>query len=65
MSFRLLNKDEIIIGNVVHIKGSDGKLHPLTIVLDDNYYDEDSQLAETEVYKYQQTGELFIPDIEK
>ena len=65
MSFRLLNKDEIIIGNVVHIKGSDGKLYPLTIVLDANYYDEDNQLAETEAYHYQQKDELFIPDIEK
>lgn len=57
---RLLNKNEIIINQLIYIKGSDDKLYPLTIVDDCDYKNEDTQLSLTESYYYQEKNELFI-----
>lgn len=59
---RLLKKDEIKIGKKVYIKGDDGRGYLLTIVSDDFYRDEDTELAETEAYYYQEKGELYVSE---
>jgi hypothetical protein len=59
---RLLKKDEIKIGKKVYIKGDDGKGYLLTIVSDDFYRDEDTELAETEARYYQEKGELYVTE---
>jgi len=57
---RLLRNDEIIRGKKVYIKGDDGMGYLLTIVSNDFYRDEDTELAETEAYYYQERGELYV-----
>ena len=57
---RLLRKDEIKRGKKVYIKGDDGRGYLLTIVSDDFYRDEDTELAETEAHYYQEKGELYV-----
>lgn len=59
---RLLGKDEIKRGKKVYIKGSDGRGYLLTIVSDDFYRDEDTELSETEAYYYQEKGELYVAE---
>lgn len=58
----LLKKEEIKIGKLVYIVGDDKSLYPLTIVNDDNYRDEETELAETEAIYYQEKNELYIPE---
>ena len=57
---RRLRKDEIKRGKKVYIKGDDGRGYLLTIVSDDFYRDEDTELAETEAHYYQDKGELYV-----
>lgn len=52
--------DEVKLGKLVYLKGSDGKLYPLTIVSDIAYRDEEKELPETEAYYYQKKGELYV-----
>lgn len=59
---RLLRKDEIKRGKKVYILGSDGRGHLLTIVSDDFYRDEDTELAETQAHYYQEKGELYVTE---
>ena len=59
---RLLRKDEIKRGNKVYIKGDDGRGYLLTIVSDDFYRDEDTELSETEAHYYQDKGELYVTE---
>jgi hypothetical protein len=57
---RLLRKDER--GKKVYIKGDDGRGYLLTIVSDDFYRNEDTELAETEAHYYQDKGELYVTE---
>lgn len=59
---KLLRKDEIKRGKKVYIKGDDGRGYLLTIVSDDFYRDEDTELSETEAHYYQDKGELYVTE---
>ena len=56
---KLLNKEEIKINKRVYIKGSNGRGYLVTIVSDDSYRDEHTELSETEAHFYQERGELY------